>query len=106
MRATIKGWEANAADTALGAKLAVEKYGVDLGLDIKQQTRQNELQIPLMKSSLTDSKGLFRVDPALLGGDMYAALKAAGLSTLPDVTKIVDTTVLDEVYGTKTKLLA
>lgn len=106
MRATIKGWEANAADTALGAKLAVEKYGVDLGLDIKQQTRQNELQIPLMKSSLTDSKGLFRVDPDLLGGDMYAALKAAGLSTLPDVAKIVDTSVLDEVYGTKTKLLA
>ncbi len=105
LRATIKGWEANAKDPATGAKLAVEKYGVDLGLDLKQQTRQNELQIPLMKSSLTDSKGLFRLDVDLLGGEMYAALKAAGVSTLPDVAKIVDTTVLDEVYGTKTTLL-
>jgi ABC-type nitrate/sulfonate/bicarbonate transport system substrate-binding protein len=105
LRATIKGWEANVKDPAKGAQLAVSKYGVDLSLDLKQQTRQNELQIPLMQSSLTASKGLFRIDPALFGGEMYKALEAAGVTGLPDVAKVLDLTVLDEVYGSKTSLL-
>ncbi len=101
MKATIKGWEMNAKDTSAAPKLAVEKYGVDLSLDIKQQTRQNELQVALMNSPLTASKGLFRMDQALLAGDMYAALKAAGVTDLPDPTKVLDLKLLDEVYGKK-----
>jgi ABC-type nitrate/sulfonate/bicarbonate transport system substrate-binding protein len=101
MRATIRGWQDNAKDPAVAAKLAVEKYGVDLGLDLKQQTRENQLQIPLTESTLTKSKGLFRIDESLLAGKMFTALHAAGVTKLPDPAKIVDHTVLDAVFGSK-----
>lgn len=106
LRATIKGWELNAQeDPAVAAKLAVETYGVDLGLDINQQTRQNELQIPLMKGPLTDEKGLFWVDADTLGGGMWGALEAAGRDGLPDAATVIDTSVLEDAYDGKTSLL-
>ncbi|MCU1662884.1 MAG: hypothetical protein QOI36_3980 [Pseudonocardiales bacterium] len=101
MRATIRGWQDNTADPSVAAHLAVEKYGADLGLDLAQQTRENQLQIPYTQSELTTSSGLFRIDPARLSGPMYAAYKAAGVTPLPDVAKIVDTSVLDNVFQGK-----
>ena len=105
LRATIMGWEANAKDSATGAKLAVDKYGADLGLDIKQQTRQNELQIPLMESALTKSSGLFRIDAAQWDGPMKDAYLASGRTTMPAVADVVDLTILDDVFEGKTTLL-
>ena len=105
MRATIMGWEANATDPAVGAKLAVDKYGADLGLDITQQTRQNELQIPLMAGPLTESSGLFRIDSAQWDGPMKAAYLASGRTTMPAVADVVDLTILDDVFEGKTTLL-
>jgi ABC-type nitrate/sulfonate/bicarbonate transport system substrate-binding protein len=104
MTATIMGWEANEADPAVGAKLAVDTYGVDLGLDIKQQTRQNELQIPLMQSALTSSSGLMRLDAAQWDGPMREALVASGRTTMPSAADVLDLTFLDEVFGSKTRL--
>ena len=101
MRATIRGWQDNAKDPEQAAKLAVTKYGVDLGLELKQQVRENELQIPFTQSALTKNKGLLRIDESLLGGDMYDGLKAAGVKKLPDAAKIVDQSVLDAVFGKK-----
>ena len=106
MRATIMGWEMNEADPAIGAGLAVDKYGVDLGLDIVQQTRQNELQIPLMQSDLTASSGLFRLDAALWDGAMTAALVASGRDDVPAAADVLDLTLLDEVFGDTTRLLS
>jgi ABC-type nitrate/sulfonate/bicarbonate transport system substrate-binding protein len=105
MRATIMGWEANAKDPAVGAKLAVEEYGADLGLDITQQTRQNELQIPLMEGPLTESSGLFRIDAAQWDGPMKAAYLASGRTTMPAIADVVDLTILDDVFEGKTTLL-
>lgn len=105
MRATIMGWEQNTVDPAIGAKLAVENYGADLGLDITQQTRQNELQIPLMESELTASSGLFRIDPEQWDGPMKAAYLASGRETMPALADVVDLTILDDVFEGKTTLL-
>lgn len=101
MRATVRGWQDNAKDPSVAAKLAVDKYGADLGLDLTQQIRENQLQIGFTDSDLTKSAGLMRIDPVRLAGPMYTALKAAGVSSLPDVPKIVDTTVLDAVFQGK-----
>ncbi|MER5179426.1 ABC transporter substrate-binding protein [Streptomyces sp. NPDC002896] len=101
LRATVRGWQDNAKDPEAAAKLAVTKYGVDLGLDLKQQVRENELQIPFTQSALTKRKGLLRLDEKLLAGDMYGGLKAAGVKELPDASKIVDQSVLDAVFGGK-----
>jgi ABC-type nitrate/sulfonate/bicarbonate transport system substrate-binding protein len=98
MRATVRGWQDNAVDPSVAARLAVENYGADLGLDLAQQTRENELQIPYTQSELTQAGGLFRIDPERIAGPMYAAYSAAGVSPLPDVSRIIDTGVLDAVF--------
>lgn len=106
LRATIKGWELNAQeDPGVAAGLAVDTYGVDLGLDLAQQTRQNELQIPLMQGPLTDSKGLFWVDSDALGGEMWGALEAAGRDGLPEASSVIDLSVLEDAYDGETSLL-
>jgi ABC-type nitrate/sulfonate/bicarbonate transport system substrate-binding protein len=105
MHGTIKGWETNKLDPSVGPKLAAEKYGADLGLVLENEVRSNELQIPLLESDLTATSGLFRIDPELLGGAMYEALTASGVTDLPPVDSIIDLTVLDEVFGDSNTLL-
>lgn len=101
MRATIRGWQDNNADPKSGAKITFDAYGKANGFDDFECLRENQLQIPLMESALTKSKGLFRIDKSLLGGKMYSAMKAAGFTKLPDVDKLVDQTILDAVYQGK-----
>ena len=99
LRATIRGWQLANADPAHAARLVVDTYGADLGLDFRQQARQCELQVPFMGSPLTDRKGLFWVDSNILGEEMYPALKAAGRVDLPDPTAVIDTSVLEAAYA-------
>jgi ABC-type nitrate/sulfonate/bicarbonate transport system substrate-binding protein len=106
VRATAKGWERAIADPAPGVDLTVSNYGRDLSLDKATETQVLQQQIPLMKSPLTDSKGLLRFDPTLIAGPMYDALRASGRTQLPPVSDVVDTTILDEVYGSKSSLLS
>lgn len=81
----------------MAARLAVEKYGADFGLDLKQQTRQNELQIPLTHYD-TGNKPLLALDRDLMAGVMYAGARAAGRTNLPDVDKIADFTIVAEAH--------
>jgi ABC-type nitrate/sulfonate/bicarbonate transport system substrate-binding protein len=106
VRATVKGWERALANPPEGVDLTVSNYGKDLSLDKATETQVLEQQIPLMKSSLTDSKGILRFDPTLIAGPMYDALRASGRTTLPPISNVVDTTILDEVYGGKTSLIS
>jgi hypothetical protein len=73
-----------------GAELVVKKYGVDYGLDVGQQTRENELQQPLLYPIGNNSHPLLTVDKDVIGGVLYAGAKASGRTTLPDVDKIAD----------------
>ncbi|MFI0409183.1 ABC transporter substrate-binding protein [Actinomadura sp. 3N508] len=104
MRASARGWQDNLADPGAAVRLVLRKYGVDLGLDEKQQNRQNALQTPLTESGLTKSKGMLRIDPETLTSRMYPWLRLAGAARLPVVGKAVDTSVLDEVYAKGPKL--
>ncbi|WP_187437769.1 ABC transporter substrate-binding protein [Actinomadura decatromicini] len=98
MRASARGWQDNLADPKAAVRLVMRKYGVDLGLDEKQQARQNALQTPLTESEQTKSKGMLRIDPEILGSRMYSWLRLAGATQLPDVGKVVDTSILDDVF--------
>jgi ABC-type nitrate/sulfonate/bicarbonate transport system substrate-binding protein len=99
LRASIRGWQANIADPAPAVKLAVEKYGVDLGLSEHQQAAENDAQIPLLQNDLTRAKGLFWLDPDFIAGPVYTAFRASGRSNLPDVTDLVDLSLLQEAFG-------
>jgi ABC-type nitrate/sulfonate/bicarbonate transport system substrate-binding protein len=94
LRTEIRGWQENEKDPGYGARLAVEKYGVDFGLDLKQETRSSELQQPFLHSKDTDENGLFWINRDRLGGPIYDALRAGGVEKLPDVDRILDMSLL------------
>ncbi|UXN69118.1 ABC transporter substrate-binding protein [Devosia neptuniae] len=92
--AIIKGFKADEADPALGAKITVEKYGADFGLDVDQQTRQNELQIGFMRPGGDPDFPLYALDPAKMEGPMYDAARATGRTDLPPIGDIIDTSIV------------
>lgn len=97
LRGIIQGWQDNEKDPTVAARLAAEKYGADFGLDLKQQIRQNELQIPLTRY---DEQGKLRLalDREIMSGPMYAAARATGRTNLPDVDKLADFTIVSEAH--------
>lgn len=104
MRGLIKGWEVNEDDPVFAARLSVEKYGVDLGLNLNQQTRENETQIPLHRGPLTEEKGLFWIDPDRIADEMYPAMEAIGVDPLPPLETLVDLTILEDAFDGRTTM--
>jgi ABC-type nitrate/sulfonate/bicarbonate transport system substrate-binding protein len=98
LRGVTRGWIDNAKDPKVAANLAVKKYGADLGLNPKQQLRQNQIQIEMMKDPANPKQRYLVIDPATIAGPLYAAAKASGRKNLPDVSKLADATLMQEVY--------
>ena len=99
MRSVTRGWMADLKDPAVAAKLCVTKYGADLGLDLKQQTRQNELQYAMLKNPAKPDQKLMVLDRDTIAGPMYAAAKASGRDKLPEVDKLCDFKIMEEVHA-------
>jgi len=93
LRASLRGWEENGEDPSVGAQLALDVYGADLGLDLEQQTRENELQQPLVVGTYGDP--LFWMDVELMNELMYPGLEAAGYTDLPAPEDYVDMSYLE-----------
>ncbi|WP_238858118.1 ABC transporter substrate-binding protein [Faunimonas pinastri] len=98
LRALVRGWTDHIKDPGAAARLVVDKYGADLGLDIDQQIRQAELEVPLLEGD-EKSRGLLWFDPAIVTGAMTRAAHAAGRS-VPELSKIVDLGPLEEALKT------
>jgi ABC-type nitrate/sulfonate/bicarbonate transport system substrate-binding protein len=103
LRALTRGWTENLKDPSVAAKLAVSKYGADLGLDLKQQTRQNELQFAMLKNPAKPDAPLLTLDRDIIAGPMFAAAKASGRDKLPEVDKLADFSVMQEVHASLKK---
>ncbi|MEJ0068209.1 MAG: ABC transporter substrate-binding protein [Pseudomonadota bacterium] len=97
LRALVKGWLENEKDPRYAAQLVIDKYGADLGLDLKQQIRQNELQIPLTRAP--GEQRLFMLSKDQVAGSMYEAARASGRANLPEPGRIVDMSLLVEAYA-------
>ena len=104
IRGSVRGWESDIQNPATAVDLAVNKYGADLGLDPVQQAGENDAQIPLLQSPLSQSKGLMWLDPDFIAGPVYTALKASGRTNLPDVSQLVDLSLLTDAFGGQTSL--
>jgi ABC-type nitrate/sulfonate/bicarbonate transport system substrate-binding protein len=105
LRAVVQGWEQNMRDPEEGARLAVEEYGADLGLDLEQSTLENEKQIELQQSDLTEEKGLLWMDADFMAGPVYDGIRATGRDRLPEVDQLVDLSFLEAAYDGRTSLL-
>jgi ABC-type nitrate/sulfonate/bicarbonate transport system substrate-binding protein len=96
--ALLRGHAANAAHPASGARLAVERYGADLGLDMEQQTTLNRLQLPL--ETEPGAKIPFWFSEATLAGAMYDVTRMSGRPALPAPAHLRDMSLLEEAYHT------
>ena len=95
LKARLRGEQENTRDPGYAASLAVDKYGADLALNLKQQTRTNKLQIPLYEAP--NARGPFWI-PEDLRNHMFEAAQASGRMGLPEPSHIIDMTLLEEAY--------
>ncbi|WP_432493825.1 ABC transporter substrate-binding protein [Kineococcus gypseus] len=95
LRAEVRGWNDAVADPAESARLAVEEYGADQGLDLQEQTREAEAQNTLVVSDDTRANGLFTMTDALVEENL-GALSAMGVEITAG--QLFDLSLLDEVY--------
>ncbi len=93
--ATLKGWQENEKDAAVGAALAVDEYGKDLGLDLEKETKENEAQIKLMQNDVTAEKGIgYMSDEAI--AENVELLTSLDFDVTADLYTME---ILDEVYA-------
>jgi ABC-type nitrate/sulfonate/bicarbonate transport system substrate-binding protein len=96
LRARLRGNVANQRDPAYATRLAVDKYGVDLGLTYHHELRTNQLQLPLYQTP--GSRGPFWISQQDLVHNMYNAALAAGRTNLPEPSRLMDMSLLEEAY--------
>jgi ABC-type nitrate/sulfonate/bicarbonate transport system substrate-binding protein len=94
--AMIKGWKDAVADPEESARLAVEDYGVDLGLDMQKETRQAEEQNKLVQTTETETNGLLTMSEKLMSENVEI-LELAGYDLTAE--QLFDTSLLEEVYA-------
>jgi ABC-type nitrate/sulfonate/bicarbonate transport system substrate-binding protein len=94
--ALLRGHAANAADPAYGARLAVEHYGADLGLNLDQQTTLNRLQIALETEPGAEIPFWFSEEA--FAGPMYSVARVSGRPPLPPPARLRDMNLLEEAY--------
>jgi ABC-type nitrate/sulfonate/bicarbonate transport system substrate-binding protein len=102
LRADIKGWWDACKDPAAPAKLVVENYGKDLGLDEAEQTLESKAQNELIFTEETLKNGIFTISDVLLDETM-ATLKLAGIEIAVD--ELFDLSVIKEVYEENPELV-
>ena len=101
MRGEIRGWRDSLASPEESARLAVEEYGADLGLDMADQTDQSRIQDTLIVNDETKKNGLFTMTPELIAKSIEL-LKISGVETTPD---LFDMSILQEIYAQDPKLI-
>jgi ABC-type nitrate/sulfonate/bicarbonate transport system substrate-binding protein len=94
--ALLRGHAANVADPSYGARLAVDHYGADLGLDLEQQTRLNRLQISLEMEP--GAQIPFWFSEEAFAGSMYSIARVSGRPPLPAAAHLRDMSLLEEAY--------
>ena len=94
--ADIKGWQASIADPALGATLAVEQYGKDLGLAVEEQTLESKSQNELIVTADTKANGIMTATDTLLQ-ETIATLALGGTTISMD--QLFDLSLIEAVYS-------
>lgn len=98
LKAEIQGWNDACDDIEGGAKLAVDKYGVDIDppLELDKEIAQAQQQCDLLvNTDETAANGLFTISDELIEASM-ASLAAAEIDLTAD--DLFDLSLLDEVY--------
>jgi ABC-type nitrate/sulfonate/bicarbonate transport system substrate-binding protein len=96
LKAEIQGWKASLANPAQAAKLTVQSYGSDLGLNLAEQVQQSKVQNTLVTSAGTKRNGLFTVTPTLIAQNIQLLrLSKVRISA----KQLFDLSALNELYS-------
>lgn len=101
LEAEIKGWKDALTDPDEGARLAVEEYGADLGLDLAKEVEQSEVQTELIVTPDVEANGLFTITDALVEQTM-STLEAAGIDVSAE--DLFDLSLITELLEEKPEL--
>lgn len=95
LKATLKGWQENAKDPTVAARLVIDKYGKDVGSTYEKELGENKAQILLIENDLTKTKGIGYMDDATIQRniDLLAKMNL----TLTKDTYTME--ILDKVYA-------
>ncbi len=96
LESLIQAWRKNEKDFSYAPKLITEKYGIDYGLDVKQQTRQNEVQAPYYRPGGDPDFPVYSISLEHIAGPMMDAARATGRTGLPDAARIADPSLVLE----------
>lgn len=101
--ATIRGWKDAIANPDEGARLAVEVYGKDLGLDINKERQQSKAQNDLLVlTDETRANGLLTISESLQEQNIQTLARAGYTIT---AAQLFDMSLLAEVYAEHPELL-
>jgi len=101
MRAEVRGWEANAANPSLGAKLTVGKYGKALGLSYMSQYLGNKVTVErLMQTPVTRQHGLLWMGDAEVAANV-SLFKQTGITV---GAELFTNDVLQEIYHGRSRV--
>ncbi|MFT4306717.1 MAG: ABC transporter substrate-binding protein [Microbacterium sp.] len=101
MTASVKGYEWMNANPTDGAALVVNDVNPTGGLDLDTETKTAEIQASFIDSPT----GVLRIDVDKMQKIIDSLVAAGTLSAPIDAADVVDTSVLDDVYGSSTSLL-
>jgi ABC-type nitrate/sulfonate/bicarbonate transport system substrate-binding protein len=80
LKAEQRGWQVAVTNPTLGAQLALDDYGKDLGLALNQQILESKAQNPLVKPAGFPSTSILTLDAEGVTRNL-ATIKAAGVAT-------------------------
>jgi ABC-type nitrate/sulfonate/bicarbonate transport system substrate-binding protein len=103
IKAELQGWRDAVASPEESARLAVEIYGKDQGLNLEEQVKEATAQNDLIVSPDTEANGLFTMTDALIAENIEA-LGLAGTAITAE--QLFDLSLLAEVYEANPDLKA
>ncbi|AJE46661.1 ABC transporter substrate-binding protein [Plastorhodobacter daqingensis] len=89
LEAVVAGWIRSEEDPAYAARLVVDKYGRDYGLELDQQIRQNEVQAQFFRPNGDPDYPIYSLDLEKVAGPMMNAARASGRTELPDPASLI-----------------
>ncbi len=102
LEAEILGWQDYLRDPEEGARLAVEEYGADLGLDLAKEVEQAEVQSTLIVTPDVEANGLLTISDELV--DQNLATLAAADIDVTEADELFDLSLLQELLEEKPEL--
>jgi ABC-type nitrate/sulfonate/bicarbonate transport system substrate-binding protein len=103
LRAEIRGWKGALNSPSLGAKLAVDTYGSNLGLNLQTQILSAYAENQLVVSADTKKNGIFTMTPELIAANI-ATLSGAGVKVTAG--QLFDMSLVNEVYQEDPSLIS